>query len=70
MKNTRLLVFILLGITHQLFSQSKDSLDLKIGQMILIGVPGTSVDATVLQEIKDGKAGSIIFFEKNINPKN
>ncbi|MEQ8425387.1 MAG: glycoside hydrolase family 3 N-terminal domain-containing protein, partial [Cyclobacteriaceae bacterium] len=51
-------------------AQERDSLDVKIGQMILIGVPGTSVDPTVLKEIKDGKAGSIIFFEKNIAKKN
>lgn len=44
-----------------------DSLDIKIGQMILIGVPGTKVDPLVLDEIREGKAGSIIFFEKNIS---
>ncbi|MEQ9412879.1 MAG: glycoside hydrolase family 3 N-terminal domain-containing protein [Cyclobacteriaceae bacterium] len=51
-------------------AQTRDSLDIKIGQMILIGVPGTEVDPLVLREIQDGKAGSIIFFEKNISPKN
>lgn len=55
---------------YALPAQTLDSLDIKIGQMILIGVPGTSVDPTVLQEIKEGKAGSIIFFEKNIAKKN
>lgn len=58
-----------LAIT-QAYSQKKDSLDIKIGQMILIGVPGTSVDTTVLREIREGKAGSIILFEKNIAAKN
>ena len=52
---------------YSLMAQQGDSLDIKIGQMILIGVPGTRVDPTVLQEIRDGKAGSIIFFEKNIS---
>ncbi|MFZ1806327.1 MAG: glycoside hydrolase family 3 N-terminal domain-containing protein [Cyclobacteriaceae bacterium] len=51
-------------------AQDRDSLDIKIGQMILIGVPGTEVDPLVLKEIQDGKAGSIIFFEKNISSKN
>ena len=50
--------------------QAPDSLSLKIGQMILIGVPGTRPDAEVLEEIRQGKAGSIIFFEKNISAKN
>ena len=51
-------------------AQERDSLDIKIGQMILIGVPGTGPDAEVLEEIRQGKAGSIIFFEKNISSKN
>lgn len=51
-------------------AQQRDSLDIKIGQMILIGVPGTEVDPIVLKEIQEGKAGSIIFFEKNISSKN
>lgn len=38
--------------------------------MILIGVPGTAPDPTVLEEIHQGKAGSIIFFEKNIAKDN
>src|SRR5690606_6777458 len=50
--------------------QQPDSLDLKIGQMILIGVPGTTLDEAVLSEVRQGKVGSIIFFEKNIPQKN
>ncbi len=38
--------------------------------MILIGVPGTKIDSMVLKEIREGKAGSIILFEKNIADKN
>jgi beta-N-acetylhexosaminidase len=48
-----------------LFAQS-DSLDIKIGQMVLIGYPGPELDTTVLDAIKSGKAGSIILFEKNV----
>src|SRR5688572_5828866 len=51
-------------------AQAPDSLDIKIGQMILIGFPGTTVDPNVLEEIKQGKVGSIIIFEKNIPPTN
>ena len=51
-------------------AQSPDSLDIKIGQMILIGFPGTKVDDKVLEEIRQGKVGSVIIFEKNIPAKN
>lgn len=50
--------------------QAVDSLDIRIGQMILIGVPGTSVDDAVMAEVSQGKVGGIIFFEKNIPPTN
>lgn len=50
--------------------QRMDSLDIKIGQMILIGVPGTTLDKAVLSEVRQGKVGSIIFFEKNIPQTN
>jgi beta-N-acetylhexosaminidase len=51
-------------------AQAQDSLDIKIGQMILIGFPGTAVDPKVLEEVRLGKVGSIIIFEKNIPPAN
>ena len=44
----------------------RDSLDIKIGQMILIGMPKAEVDSSVLDEIRQGKVGSIIYFEDNI----
>jgi beta-N-acetylhexosaminidase len=47
-----------------------DSLDIKIGQMILIGLPQTKVDPNVLEAVKSGKIGSILLFEKNIPAKN
>ena len=34
--------------------------------MILIGMPKAEVDSTVLKEVKSGKVGSLIYFEKNI----
>jgi beta-N-acetylhexosaminidase len=47
-----------------------DSLAIKIGQMIMIGFPGAQLDSLVLKEVAAGKAGAIIFFEKNIPPAN
>jgi len=51
-------------------AQAADSLTLKIGQMILIGMPQAAVDPVVLEEVKRGRAGSIIYFEKNIPKAN
>jgi beta-N-acetylhexosaminidase len=50
--------------------QKRDSLDIKIGQMLLIGFPSTELDSLVLEEVKKGKVGSLIIFEKNIPPTN
>jgi beta-N-acetylhexosaminidase len=44
----------------------RDSLDIKIGQMLLIGYPGPELDSTLLQEVREGKVGAIILFEKNV----
>lgn len=62
----RLLCLVLLLVTGGLSAQSLDSLGIKIGQMILIGFPGPKVDPIVLEEIRSGKAGTIILFEKNV----
>lgn len=52
-------------------SQKQDKeLDKMIGQMILIGFPKPEVDSLTLAEVKAGKAGAIIYFEKNLPPKN
>jgi beta-N-acetylhexosaminidase len=66
------LLFFGLGIFQVALSQTKmkDSLDIKIGQMLLIGFPKQEVDQDVLREVADGKVGSIIYFEKNVPPKN
>jgi beta-N-acetylhexosaminidase len=47
-------------------SQKNDDIDKKIGQMIMIGFPGRETDPLLLKEIREGKAGSIIYFEKNL----
>ncbi|SMD34294.1 beta-N-acetylhexosaminidase [Reichenbachiella faecimaris] len=51
-------------------SQDTVSLDIMIGQMILTGIGDFSYmpkDAEILDEIKTGKVGGVILFEKNIN---
>lgn len=48
----------------------QDSLGIKIGQMIEIGFPKAEVDQKVLEEVRQGKVGAVIIFEKNIPPTN
>ena len=47
-------------------AQPVDSLSIKIGQMILIGMPKAEVDSLVLKDVKAGKVGTLILFEKNV----
>lgn len=61
---------LLLVLCVSLSAQQRDSLDIKIGQMLLIGFPSTKVDSAVLKEVAAGKVGSLIIFEKNIPPAN
>src|SRR4051812_28298701 len=73
--NTRLFIraaalFALGALSTPVQAQTLDSLGIKIGQMLIIGFPGPAVDQTVLEEIRQGKVGSIILFEKNIPPQN
>lgn len=67
---TTLFLGIVLLTIPETKGQKRDSLDIKIGQMILIGFPSPSVDPDVLREVREGKVGSVILFEKNIPPKN
>ena len=59
-------IFTLLFVCTYSFAQTIDSLDIKIGQMILIGVPKAELDPLVLEEVRSGKVGALILFEKNI----
>lgn len=49
-----------------------DSLDIKIGQMIMIGFNGTSLkdEDPIINEIKQGSVSGVVFFEKNIAESN
>ncbi len=54
-------------------SHAADSLDIKIGQMILIGLGDfnrVDKDEPIFQELRDGRAGGIILFEKNLSKVN
>ena len=64
------LLFSLFMISLVGYSQS-DSLDTMIGQMILIGVSGSNIEEgnVALEAVKEGKAGTVILFEKNIAKK-
>jgi beta-N-acetylhexosaminidase len=64
-----LTIFTLLIVNCPLLV-AQDSLDIKIGQMILIGLPNTKVDPNVLEAVRTGRIGSILLFEKNIPAKN
>jgi len=70
LNTTFLVVLTLLMRPAGVKAQHRDSLDIKIGQMILVGFPGMTVDPKVLEEVRLGKVGSIIFFEKNVPPQN
>lgn len=68
MKNLLLLLFI--GIPSIAAAQSrKDSLDLKIGQMIMIGIGDRQTlpeNDALRKDLRDGKIGGVVLFEKNI----
>lgn len=61
-----LIVLSLITLVSLAQTAPRDILDVKIGQMILIGFPKSEVDPQVIDEIKSGKVGAIILFEKNI----
>lgn len=50
-------------------AQEIDSLDFKIGQMIIVGISGKQVakDDPLLKDIANGQVGGIILYEKNIS---
>lgn len=68
----RLLLSGLLAIVSTLSWGQIDSLDFKIGQMLIVGVSGTSIqdNPSVASDIKAGRVGGVILFEKNIASTN
>jgi beta-N-acetylhexosaminidase len=64
-------LYILLTVFF--FGKTKaDSLDIKIGQMLMVGMSGKSVSAnsSILNDIRNGKVGGVLLFEYNLNPIN
>ncbi len=53
-------------------SNTDDSLDIKIGQLIIFGFYGTTVNKNdaVYRAVKEGKVGSILIYGRNIASKN
>ncbi|MGK7389274.1 MAG: glycoside hydrolase family 3 protein [Candidatus Cyclobacteriaceae bacterium M2_1C_046] len=64
----RYIFLILLFLSTYSYGQQIDSLDFKIGQMILVGLDneGAIPNENLLKEIRSGRTGGIIIFEKNI----
>lgn len=59
-----------LAILFSFGARSQDSLDLKIGQMILFGFYGTTPDTQLKADIASGKLGGILIYGRNIAGKN
>jgi beta-N-acetylhexosaminidase len=68
----KLLVLLLFLRPVSYIHAQPDSLDIKIGQMIIFGFHGTRINKTdaVYKAVKEGKAGNIIIYRRNISPKN
>ncbi|MGI9192150.1 MAG: glycoside hydrolase family 3 protein [Chitinophagaceae bacterium] len=67
MKKFWILFVLVLGFVRPAFS---DSLDIKIGQMLLVGMQGHTYheQLSILPAIQKGLVGGILFFEYNLSP--
>ncbi len=70
MNTIRYSLILLFGLSGSLAAQQMDSLDIMIGQMIMVGYHGQNVAShpTLLDDIKNGTIGGVILYEKNIDP--
>lgn len=71
MKTPAILLMMLVCISS--FAKKTDSLDYKIGQMIMIGIGERTMlsnDDTLAMELRQGKIGGVVLFEKNIAKTN
>ena len=68
----RLLILASLSQSNLPAKAQTDSLDIKIGQMIIFGFYGTRVDKNdaVYKAVKEGKVGSILLYRRNISATN
>jgi beta-N-acetylhexosaminidase len=67
---SRLTVFILILVVS-LYSNAQN-LPEKIGQMIIMGIPGNKVDSNsqFFKDVKDGNIGGIVVYEHTLTPAN
>ena len=68
MKNTFIFLIAFLGL-NDLAAQEIDSLDIKIGQMIMIGIgdrQGLNGDDPLVADLQKGIFGGVIIYEKNV----
>ncbi|UII34049.1 glycoside hydrolase family 3 protein [Fulvivirga ulvae] len=72
MKKSLLIIAFISCVLIQVKSQTLDSLDFKIGQMLIVGYPKQDIKPSeqTISDIAKGRIGGIILFEKNINPSN
>jgi len=76
MKNLLLIaaLFVVAGMScaQEKANESEVGLDTKIGQMIMVGYGGTSLNPndSIVNEIKNGSVGGVILFEKNLADSN
>ncbi len=68
----RLFLVLILFQSSITLKAQPDSLDIKIGQMIIFGFYGTKVDKkdAVYKAVKEGKVGSILLYRRNISTTN
>ncbi|XOV92490.1 MAG: glycoside hydrolase family 3 N-terminal domain-containing protein [Bacteroidota bacterium] len=70
-KSRQLILLLTFFVCFQL--KAADSLDVMIGQMIMIGLGDFNTldkNQPIFEELKEGRAGGIILFEKNLSKKN
>ena len=61
------LLFSIMALLTSVRAQAPDSLDIMVGQMIMIGVPSDEVNSEELyREIEQSYLGGVILYEKNI----
>lgn len=64
-----IILFLFIVSGKSICQTSSDSLDLMIGQMIMIGIGDfakTDLSQPIFSEIKEGKIGGVVLYEKNI----
>lgn len=59
-------------VHNSIVQSDPDSLDIKIGQLIIFGFYGTSINKNdlVYKAVKDGKVGSILIYGRNVSTTN